>query len=394
VRVIVVLTVLLLAAPAAAEAAPLRVRKDAAAMTAKEKRQFVQALHAVKVADYPYDHDPHGITWYDEIVRWHTELNPCGDPEVGRGHGIWGHGGPMFLPWHRQYLLALEDAMRAVTRKHVTIPYWDWTRDESTKAVLRDDLMGGSGNELNGYRLERGPFSYDKWRLNIDNTALYGYALMSSTHLTRNIASPYQDKLTVKDDLPFAMARPLYDAAPFSDATDARTSFRMALEGLKDTHDPITGGDAVNVQGCTGPVLGRGTQAVNNSSGTLHNQVHGYVGGVTGVGPDGGSLMGTMAVPLASPNDPIFFLHHANIDRLWFEWQKTHGDDPYRPRGAHFGEEFPGNEIDSPMRPWTTTPREMASAAVLGYTYAAPGATKASTARRRRAALLCRLRRL
>jgi tyrosinase len=33
---------------------------------------------------------------------------------------------------------------------------------------------------------------------------------------------------------------------------------------------------------------------------------------------------GTMS-SASSPKDPIFFLHHANIDRLWAEWQTTHG---------------------------------------------------------------------
>jgi hypothetical protein len=41
--------------------------------------------------------------------------------------------------------------------------------------------------------------------------------------------------------------------------------------------------------------------------GTAHNQVH------NGIGGD----MGT----LASPNDPIFFFHHRNIDRFWALWQ-------------------------------------------------------------------------
>jgi hypothetical protein len=32
---------------------------------------------------------------------------------------------------------------------------------------------------------------------------------------------------------------------------------------------------------------------------------------------------GTMA-SASSPADPLFFLHHANIDRIWSEWQVTH----------------------------------------------------------------------
>jgi Common central domain of tyrosinase len=37
--------------------------------------------------------------------------------------------------------------------------------------------------------------------------------------------------------------------------------------------------------------------------------------------------MGTMA----SPNDPVFFLHHANVDRLCAKWQAQHGDPDYQP---------------------------------------------------------------
>jgi hypothetical protein len=27
---------------------------------------------------------------------------------------------------------------------------------------------------------------------------------------------------------------------------------------------------------------------------------------------------------VASPTDPIFFMHHANVDRIWYEWQGDH----------------------------------------------------------------------
>lgn len=44
-----------------------------------------------------------------------------------------------------------------------------------------------------------------------------------------------------------------------------------------------------------------------------HNQVHVYMGGT----------MGTMY----SPADPIFWLHHAECDRLWHIWQLTHAEE-------------------------------------------------------------------
>jgi hypothetical protein len=39
---------------------------------------------------------------------------------------MWGaHGGSNFLPWHREYLVELENRMR-LFNPLVTIPYWDW----------------------------------------------------------------------------------------------------------------------------------------------------------------------------------------------------------------------------------------------------------------------------
>ncbi|KAJ3048146.1 hypothetical protein HK097_010845 [Rhizophlyctis rosea] len=60
-------------------------------------------------------------------------------------------------------------------------------------------------------------------------------------------------------------------------------------------------------------ILNRGTY--NDFRRTLethpHNQVHNSVGG-------------DMGNPMMSSNDPVFWLHHCNIDRLWAKWQATH----------------------------------------------------------------------
>ncbi len=42
----------------------------------------------------------------------------------------------------------------------------------------------------------------------------------------------------------------------------------------------------------------------------VHNNVHLAVGGTMG--------------GASSPADPLFFLHHANVDRLWADWQRAH----------------------------------------------------------------------
>ena len=47
-----------------------------------------------------------------------------------------------------------------------------------------------------------------------------------------------------------------------------------------------------------------------------HNLIHGFVGG------DMGQLD-------RSPNDPIFWMHHANIDRIWTLWSDKHGGQTF-----------------------------------------------------------------
>lgn len=55
-----------------------------------------------------------------------------------------------------------------------------------------------------------------------------------------------------------------------------------------------------------------------------HNIVHTSLGGRNGL----------MSDPDTAALDPIFWLHHANIDRLWWYWQKTHPGDPADPQWA------------------------------------------------------------
>lgn len=52
--------------------------------------------------------------------------------------------------------------------------------------------------------------------------------------------------------------------------------------------------------------------------GLPHNIVHNYIGGVTNIDP---GPYGNMTNNL-SPVDPVFFLHHSNMDRLWDVWTR------------------------------------------------------------------------
>jgi tyrosinase len=86
----------------------------------------------------------------------------------------------------------------------------------------------------------------------------------------------------------------------------------------------------------------------------LHNRVHNYVGG----------HMGTRE----APNDPAFWLHHCNIDRLWWLWQTNRGIDTYQPRATTTGV----TDNTETMRPFPTgrTPSAVRDINTLNYSYA------------------------
>jgi Common central domain of tyrosinase len=71
----------------------------------------------------------------------------------------------------------------------------------------------------------------------------------------------------------------------------------------------------------------------------------------------------------SSPNDPVFFLHHCNIDRLWGMWQSLHPGQNYPvavPRVNGPGSRPEG--LNDPMPPWNTLEETVRPIDVLDHT--------------------------
>ncbi|MFM2294276.1 MAG: hypothetical protein RLZZ350_689 [Verrucomicrobiota bacterium] len=82
-----------------------------------------------------------------------------------------------------------------------------------------------------------------------------------------------------------------------------------------------------------------------------HGEVHMEVGTVNGVNE-------AMANIKVSPADPIFWLHHAQIDRLWSIWQTQNPGQNPTLTGAN-----------AVMDPWSETATQLRSITTLGYSY-------------------------
>jgi tyrosinase len=79
----------------------------------------------------------------------------------------------------------------------------------------------------------------------------------------------------------------------------------------------------------------------------LHDDVHGWVGGD----------MGQVAT---AAYDPIFWAHHASIDRMWWLWQIRHGNG-----------DIPPDLLDVVLAPFNLRVRDVLNVQNLGYDYAA-----------------------
>jgi tyrosinase len=86
----------------------------------------------------------------------------------------------------------------------------------------------------------------------------------------------------------------------------------------------------------------------------LHNAVHGWTGGTMGI------------IPWAA-YDPIFWAHHANIDRLWRIWQLRHPQN------------FPASFLSRALPPFPLTVAQTLNMKSLGYDYASTTSAVAGT---------------
>jgi len=177
--------------------------------------------------------------------------------------------------------------------------------------------------------------------------------------------------LPAPEQVEAALAVETYDAAPWSASSPIAQSFRNTMEGWHDC-----------VEDMCEPVAGSGTVCTGEHR--MHNRVHLWVSGecafahempemtmvsgTTPIFPEDAMVLGTMAAN-SSPNDPVFFQHHANIDRLWSAWMERHG-----PRYLPESGGLVRHNIDDRMWPYhqiglEITPRTMLDSRSLGYVY-------------------------
>ncbi|KAM0795551.1 hypothetical protein BDR22DRAFT_883005 [Usnea florida] len=186
-------------------------------------------------------------------------------PYVHSRNGEASHDTAAFLPWHRYFIHVYEKTLREQCAYSGHLTYWDWSLDweDVTHAPVWDTILGfgGDGDEE-------------------DLESIHGHCVTDGPFARLQVL--YVEKYPYPHCLSrgFAVGENL---TRFSAALAPR-----ALEELLHTPDYAT----FNLGVEDGPHL------------SIPRSIHGDFSTVT------------------APADPVFFLHHTQLDRLWWKWQQ------------------------------------------------------------------------
>ncbi len=226
-----------------------------------------------------------------------------------------------FPPWHRGYLLALEAQIRAAVvslggPKNWALPYWNYL---------------GPNNQ---YKMP-----------------------------------PAFAQQTLPDGSP----NPLFVEARYGPQNDGDIFIPIPPVSEQCQDNTLYTGSNPNTPrpGYGGPNTGfsHSGRLSGNLESNPHNQVHVDVGGQA---PQG-NVWGLMSDPGLAALDPIFYLHHANIDRMWAEWNAKGNSNPTASNWLNGPAAVGQREFIMPMpdcNAWVYTPAQVNSLSQLNYEYA------------------------
>jgi tyrosinase len=257
--------------------------------------------------------------------------------------GYCNHGNVLFPTWHRVYLFKLEEALQSIV-PGVTLPYWDETDEYSLQqgipSILTQQTFPLDGqvirNPLQSFVLPEAlsdkvagdqrdyekPQGYETVRYPL--SGLVGTPALREQTTKHNAQYPnHADNVGLLNENVrawLAGANPTpQNPNPTVDGVYAQ--FEQCLEAPNYTvFSNTTSSSQWNL-------INPGKVTALESP---HNDLHLAVGGfdVPSQGGESGQVAGSngdMGENNTAGMDPIFFFHHANIDRMFWVWQKRHG---------------------------------------------------------------------
>ncbi|KAF8609047.1 Di-copper centre-containing protein [Ceratobasidium sp. AG-I] len=232
-------------------------------------------------------------TYYDELTYAHMNLNPII------------HNTGLFLPWHRLYVKAWTDALRNKCGYTGVAPYWAWENGKSLNAANFENStiwnsdpnfgLGSWGDPNDDYTIKDGGFTGLKMAYPISHRLRRKY-----------IPLPYM--------APAGVDPALYPYDTFKPANLTFTPSEVQILLNQPTGNF------------------KQFQYYMEQAQSMHTSIHMILGGdLGGLCPAGtpAAACPFSGAPTISPNEPMFFLHHGNIDRLWWLWQEKNANNKW-----------------------------------------------------------------
>ena len=256
------------------------------------------------------------------------------------------HGNWWFYVWHRGYLGYFEQTIRSLSGDpDFALPYWDWTQlpqipGDMFNGVLTpiDDTYKPYTESLDTFASFIQPALKKYWSgLSGDQRAQLGARGYKTFDALWNGPAGVTGGGIAGNEAfaPTSGARYLSKANPKLDqGTALAVSPRIVTMGLQAPafNNPLNYLSFTSSKTDSHNAAPPGPTGFSVLEGSPHNLVHNCIGGDGDqpITPPFGNMTNFL-----SPVDPIFFLHHANIDRLWDVWTRSQIslNQPYLPVG-------------------------------------------------------------
>ena len=243
------------------------------------------------------------------------------------------HGNWWFFVWHRGFLGWFEQTVREFSgNPNFAFPYWDWTQQAAIPRRMFQGALTPTSkyfdpyiSSLDGFRKYIGNSLDQYWKDPAQAAQLQIRQMATQDDLWKQVANNPMFAVTAK-------ARWITATKPGLDPKVAKMcGLPTIMDGLAPTTF-IPFNSQITPSHTTPPVRG---QVFGTLEGLPHNNVHNNVGGAIGDVP--ASDYGYMQDNL-SPVDPLFMMHHSNMDRLLQVWndKQTANKQPYVPQGAEY----------------------------------------------------------
>ncbi|KAH7018046.1 uncharacterized protein B0I36DRAFT_435445 [Microdochium trichocladiopsis] len=258
------------------------IRKEWRTLTTQQKQSYISAVKCLQSKPAKLSNlYSASKSRFDDFQASHVDLTP----------NI--HWNAPFLPWHRYFISLYEQELRTTCGYTGAQPYWKLALDAGSEAAILkspvlDPVTGFGGN---------GPYIPDAEAAAFPNLPFVvpgrsgGGCVPNGPFAKRNVSLALGDTLGYD---PHCLRR---DISPYivTQAGNASVvNWALAAPNFYEFNIRLQGG-------------------LQPDQMTLHASVHIGIGGNSG----------DIANVNSSPGDPLFFLHHANLDRIWEQWQAS-----------------------------------------------------------------------